>query len=75
MAVNSYHHQAVDRLGRGLRVTATSSDGVIEGAEMEDPAWWVLAVQWHPEDLTNDARAWDRGIFRAFADEIGRRRE
>ena len=72
MAVNSYHHQAVDRLGRGLRVTATSSDGVIEGAEMEDPAWWVLAVQWHPEDLTNDARAWDRGIFRAFADEVGR---
>jgi putative glutamine amidotransferase len=75
MAVNSYHHQAVDRLGRGLRVTATSSDGVIEGAEMEDPAWWVLAVQWHPEDLTSDARAWDRGIFRAFADEIRRRRE
>jgi putative glutamine amidotransferase len=75
MAVNSYHHQAVDRLGRGLRVTATSSDGVIEGAEMEDPGWWVLAVQWHPEDLTNDVREWDRGIFRAFADEVGRRGE
>lgn len=75
MAVNSYHHQAVDRVGRGLRVTATSSDGIIEGAEMEDPAWWVLAVQWHPEDLTNDARAWDRGIFRAFADSVGRRGE
>jgi hypothetical protein len=35
----------------------------------------VLAVQWHPEDLTNDARAWDRGIFRAFADEVRRRKE
>lgn len=67
MAVNSYHHQAVDVLGRGIRVTATSPDGVIEGAEVEDPAWWVLAVQWHPEDLTDDARAWDRGIFKAFA--------
>ena len=73
MAVNSYHHQAVDRPGAGLRVTATASDGVIEGAEMEDPAWWVLAVQWHPEDLTNDARAWDRGIFRALSTEVARR--
>lgn len=73
MAVNSYHHQAVDRLAQGLRVSATASDGVIEGAEVEDPDWWVLAVQWHPEDLTNDVREWDRGIFRAFADEVGRR--
>lgn len=73
MAVNSYHHQAVDRVGRGLRVTATASDGVIEGAEVEDPQWWVLAVQWHPEDLTDDARAWDRGIFKALATEIAKR--
>lgn len=73
MAVNSYHHQAVDTLGRGLRVTATSSDGVIEGAEVDDPSWWVVAVQWHPEDLTEDVRAWDRGIFKALAVEVERR--
>jgi putative glutamine amidotransferase len=72
MRVNSYHHQAIDRLGYGLRVTAVAPDGVIEGVEGEDPSWWILAVQWHPEDLTADARAWDRGIFRAFADEIAR---
>jgi putative glutamine amidotransferase len=72
MAVNSYHHQAIDRLGAGLKVTSVAPDGVIEGVEGEDPAWWVLAVQWHPEDLTTDARAWDRGIFKAFADEIAR---
>ena len=72
MAVNSYHHQAIDRVGAGLRVTATASDGVIEGGEVEDPAWWVLAVQWHPEDLTTDVMAWDRGIFRAFASEMKR---
>lgn len=70
MAVNSYHHQAVSRLGAGFRVTATAPDGVIEGMESTDPAWWMLAVQWHPEDLTTDVRSWDRGIFRAFADEV-----
>lgn len=70
MAVNSYHHQAVCRLGEGLRVTSTAPDGVIEGVESADPDWWVLSVQWHPEDLTTDARSWDRGIFKAFADEV-----
>ena len=67
MAVNSYHHQAVCRLGAGLRVTATAPDGVIEGIESADPAWWIVSVQWHPEDLTTDVRSWDRGIFKAFA--------
>jgi putative glutamine amidotransferase len=70
MAVNSYHHQAVCRIGAGLRVTATAPDGIVEGVETEDPAWWVVAVQWHPEDLTTDVRSWDRGIFRALADEV-----
>jgi putative glutamine amidotransferase len=74
MAVNSYHHQAVNRLASGLRVTATAPDGVIEGVELEDPDWWLIAVQWHPEDLTTDARSWDRGIFKAFAEEITRGR-
>jgi gamma-glutamyl-gamma-aminobutyrate hydrolase PuuD len=72
ITVNSYHHQAVDRLADGLRLTATASDGVIEGAEADDPDWWVVAVQWHPEDLTNDTRSWDRGIFRAFAEQVAR---
>jgi putative glutamine amidotransferase len=70
MAVNSYHHQAVCRLGAGLRVTATAPDGVIEGIESADPAWWIVSVQWHPEDLTTDVRSWDRGIFKAFAGEV-----
>ena len=70
MQVNSYHHQAVDRLASGLRVVATAADGLIEAAEVEDPAWWLIAVQWHPEDLTADAKTWDRGIFRAFAERV-----
>jgi putative glutamine amidotransferase len=70
MEVNSRHHQAIDRLAAGLHVTAVASDGLIEGVEVDDPAWWVLAVQWHPEDLTTDVRSWDRGIFKAFAGAI-----
>ena len=72
MGVNSYHHQAIHKIGAGLRITAVAPDGIVEGVEGEDPAWWILGVQWHPEDLTTDARAWDRGIFKAFADEIAR---
>jgi putative glutamine amidotransferase len=43
-----HHHQAVAKVGAGLRVTATSDDGIVEGLEVEDA--WLLAVQWHPED-------------------------
>ncbi|MEQ9093060.1 MAG: gamma-glutamyl-gamma-aminobutyrate hydrolase family protein, partial [Miltoncostaeaceae bacterium] len=46
--VASHHHQAVDRLGDGLRVTATAADGMIEALEVEGEAWQV-GVQWHPE--------------------------
>ncbi len=45
--VNSYHHQAVRDLGRGLRVTARSDDGLIEA--LRDEAGQIRAVQWHPE--------------------------
>ncbi len=67
VSVNSYHHQAVDRLADGLRLSAVAPDGVIEGVEAEDADWWMTAVQWHPEDLTDDVKGWDRGIFKAFA--------
>ena len=43
------HHQAVDRTGRGLEVTATAPDGVIEAIELPS-ARFVLGVQWHPEE-------------------------
>ena len=47
--VNSRHHQAVKRLGAGLAVSATATDGVVEGIEVPG-ARFVLGVQWHPED-------------------------
>ena len=70
IAVNSSHHQAVARVGDGLRITARSPDGIIEGAEWVADDWWMLAVQWHPEELVRDASEWDRGIFKAFAEAV-----
>lgn len=50
ISVNTYHKQAVNKLGKGLRVVATAPDGVIEG--FEDPTFPLFAaVQWHPERL------------------------
>lgn len=55
-AVNSYHHQAVKDLGRGLRVNCRARDGVIEGIE-SDSGRPVLAVQFHPEEIAGQNRA------------------
>jgi putative glutamine amidotransferase len=47
--VASHHHQAIDALGNGLRVSARAAeDGLPEAVESEGPGW-VLGVQWHPE--------------------------
>jgi putative glutamine amidotransferase len=45
----SHHHQGVERIGEGLRVSATAAaDGLIEAVELPEPSF-VLGVQWHPE--------------------------
>jgi putative glutamine amidotransferase len=44
-----YHHQAIDKLGAGLEVIATSADGVVEAIKIPSKAW-AFGVQWHPED-------------------------
>src|SRR5574341_62100 len=49
--VNSFHHQALNALGRGLTAVAWSPDKIVEGAEMDDAGRFVVGVQWHPEDL------------------------
>jgi putative glutamine amidotransferase len=50
ISVNSYHKQAVRKIGRGLKIIATAPDGVIEGFEDPDMPLFA-AVQWHPERL------------------------
>jgi putative glutamine amidotransferase len=61
--VNSFHHQAVKRLGRGLRVVARAPDGVVEGIEASDGRF-VLGVQWHAECLIE--RATQLKLFRGL---------
>jgi putative glutamine amidotransferase len=67
--VVSGHHQAAARLGTGLRAAATAADGVVEAIEATDPAVWLVAVQWHPEDpQTRDAAPGQlEAIMGAFA--------
>lgn len=71
LSVNSLHHQSVRDVAPGLRVTALAPDGVVEALESAGDEWWVLAVQWHPEEMNDSPEPWDRGIFRAFADRLG----
>jgi putative glutamine amidotransferase len=61
LAVNSFHHQAIDRLGRGLEAVAWAPDGTIEA--IEAPAReFMIGVQWHAETLVAQRR--ERDLFR-----------
>ena len=62
--VNTSHHQAVNRLGKGLIIDAVADDGVIEGIESTRHSF-ALGVQWHPEVLAPKRQA-HRRIFSAF---------
>lgn len=54
--VKSYHHQAIDKLADGLRVSAVSDDGIVQAVELPGVPFGV-AVQWHPEeDAAEDIR-------------------
>src|SRR5918998_421786 len=65
LRVNSFHHQAVDRLGDGLRAVGWAPDGVIEALEATDRSFTV-AVQWHAESMTRSPEQ-DR-LLAAFAE-------
>jgi putative glutamine amidotransferase len=67
LEVNSMHHQAIKRLGDGLREVAWAPDGVIEGVEMAGDDRFVLGVQWHPEELVGHDQA-ARNLFAAIVD-------
>jgi putative glutamine amidotransferase len=65
LEVNSMHHQAIRRLGRGLTAVAWAPDQLVEGAELDDPARFVLGVQWHPEELVGHSEP-ARRLFAAL---------
>ncbi len=64
VAVNSLHHQAVQRVSDQLRIIARAADGIVEAVEMPGKTF-VLSVQWHPEDLVNHQDSADK-LFKAF---------
>lgn len=61
--VNSRHHQAIQDLASDLRVTARSSDGLIEGIELPGHPYFI-GVQWHPENLQDHEE--HKRIFESF---------
>lgn len=65
LEVNSMHHQAINRLGRGLTAVAWAPDHLVEGAETDDPSRFVLGVQWHPEELVGHSEP-ARRLFAAL---------
>jgi len=62
--VNSFHHQAVDVLGNGLRAVGWASDGVVEAVVATDRAFTV-AVQWHAESMVDSPE--QARLLRTFA--------
>jgi putative glutamine amidotransferase len=63
LRVNSFHHQAVDRLGAGLRIAACAADGTVEAIEGTGRGF-VIGVQWHAETLAADPL--QLGLFEAL---------
>lgn len=68
LQVNSLHHQSVKRVADKLIAVAHAPDGVVEALEIRDYPFG-LAVQWHPEHLTEDPRM--AAIFEAFVEHAG----
>lgn len=62
---NSYHHQGINELGKGLKKAALSEEGLVEAVYLDDKKF-ALAVQWHPEMMYDDKEM--NMIFEKFID-------
>jgi putative glutamine amidotransferase len=65
LGVNSFHHQAIDRLGRGLTAVAWADDGTVEAVEDRSHPF-LIGVQWHAELLVH--RREELSLFTAFVE-------
>ncbi|TAK67905.1 MAG: gamma-glutamyl-gamma-aminobutyrate hydrolase family protein [Bacteroidetes bacterium] len=73
--INSYHHQAADTVGEGLNVVARSDDGIIEALELKngEARPFFLAVQWHPERMSDALNPFSQKILQRFLTEVQQR--
>jgi putative glutamine amidotransferase len=69
--VNSRHHQAIKQLAPDLEAVAVAPDGIVEAVAGKDPAWWLWAVQWHPENLVS--LPIQRALFERFRQQVEER--
>ena len=70
--VNSMHHQAIAEVAPSLATVARAPDGIVEGVEWPSDDWWMVGVQWHPEELTASPEPWDRALLAAFTEVVSR---
>ena len=74
LAVHSYHHQGIDRLGDGLVASARTDDGLVQAFESEGEQY-LVGVQWHPEENLEDRRLFAGLVAEASAFSHTRRSE
>jgi putative glutamine amidotransferase len=74
LSVNSSHHQAIRDLAPGLCASGWTDDELIEAVESPRGEPWLLAVQWHPEEMFREDRAPEHGLFSTLVQEAGRPR-
>jgi putative glutamine amidotransferase len=72
--VNSAHHQAADKIGEGLKVSARGEDGTVEAIEWNDPKNkpFLLLVQWHPERMNDQQNRFAKNLREKFIENISR---
>jgi len=70
--VNSAHHQSAEKIGKGLKVTATDADGTVEAIEWKNPKGkpFMLLVQWHPERMKDQKNILSKNIKKEFLSQL-----
>ncbi len=69
---NSAHHQAADKIGKGLKATARTEDGTVEAIEWKDPKDkpFLLLIQWHPERMKEQESGLAKNIKKEFLSQL-----
>jgi putative glutamine amidotransferase len=70
--VNSAHHQSAKKIGKGLKVTATDTNGIVEALEWKNPKKkpFLLLVQWHPERMKNQKSPFAKNLRKKFLQKV-----